>query len=95
MVSSRVEINDDPASMTLWVDGEPVPNKMGAEAATTVTYKWPKDSTTNSNLVGGFKEFGFGVRAWQNPMTGSIFITTTSLSEHPDRKVGQAHIRRG
>jgi hypothetical protein len=64
------EINDDPASMTLWVDGEPVPNKMGTETVDTVTYKWPKDSTTNSNLVGGFKEFGFGVRAWQNPMTG-------------------------
>ncbi len=64
------EINDDPASMTLWVDGEPVPNKIGTEIVDTVTYKWPKDSTTNSNLVGGFKEFGFGVRAWQNPMTG-------------------------
>jgi hypothetical protein len=64
------EINDDPAAMTLWVDGQVVPNKMGEEKVDTVTYKWPKGSETNSNLVGGFKEFGFGVRCWGSPMTG-------------------------
>jgi hypothetical protein len=64
------EINDDPASQTLWVDGEVVPNMMGTEKVDTVTYKWPKDSATNSNLVGGFKEFGFGARCWGAPMTG-------------------------
>ncbi len=64
------EINDDPASETLWVDGQVVPNMMGTEKVDTVTYKWPKGSDTNSNLVGGFKEFGFGARCWGAPMTG-------------------------
>ncbi len=47
-----------------------MPNKMGTEAVDTVTYKWPKDSTTNSHLVGGFKEFGFGGARLAESMTG-------------------------
>jgi hypothetical protein len=29
-----------------------------------VKFAWPKGSTTVSDLVGGFTEFGFGARVW-------------------------------
>lgn len=63
------EFSDDPSFIALWVDGVPVPNTMNGEKVETVKFAWPKGSETVSNLVGGFKEFGFGARAWQNPLT--------------------------
>jgi hypothetical protein len=64
------EYNDAPASITLWVDGEVVQNTMDGQKVDTVKFAWPKGSDTVSNIVGGFKEFGFGARCWGAPMTG-------------------------
>jgi hypothetical protein len=63
------EMSDDPAFETLWVNGEVVPNTMNGEKVDTVKYTWPKGSDKTSNIVGGFKEFGFGARVWGSPMT--------------------------
>jgi hypothetical protein len=69
------EFSDDPSFITLWVDGQQVGD--------TVKFAWPKGSETVSSLVGGYKEFGFGARAWQNPQTAfdvyydDIAISTT------------------
>jgi hypothetical protein len=63
------EFSDDPSFITIWVDGVAVPNTMNGEKVETVKFAWPKGSDTVSGLVGGYKEFGFGARAWQNPMT--------------------------
>jgi hypothetical protein len=64
------EFNDDPAAITMWVDGEQLSNTMSGEKVDMVKFTWPKGSTTASGLVGGYKEFGFGIRAWQAPMNG-------------------------
>ncbi len=65
------EINDDPGSITLWMDGQLVQSATGNEAKVdTAMFKWPKENPKASDLVGGFKEFGFGVRCWGNPATG-------------------------
>jgi hypothetical protein len=69
------EFNDNPTTITIWVNGQVIPNKNNGEAADVVKLVWPKpdpkaatpvDSKT-SNLVGGYQEWGFGMRAWQNP----------------------------
>ena len=50
-----------------------------------VKFAWPKGSDTVSNLIGGFKEFGFGSRVWGAPMAAfdvyydDIAIGTTRI----------------
>ena len=69
------EFNDNPSTITIWVDGQVVPNKVGGQPVDVVQFVWPKpnpnaatpvDSKT-ANLVGGFQEWGFGNRVWQVP----------------------------
>jgi hypothetical protein len=64
------EFNDDPASIGLWVDGERVTATVGGHRVDTVKFAWPKDSSNVSNLVGGYREFGFGARVWGTPLNG-------------------------
>src|SRR5664279_4595395 len=65
------EFNDDPASITYWVDGEKVLTLVGPEKEKkeTVTFVWPKGSTTASGLIGpsGYSELGVGARVWGAP----------------------------
>jgi hypothetical protein len=35
-----------------------------AQKGETAQFHWPADSETNSNLVGGYGEVGFGARPW-------------------------------
>jgi hypothetical protein len=64
------EFNDDPSSITYWVDGEKMMTLVNGEKADSVKFAWPKDSTTVSGLVGGYREFGFGARVWGAPPKG-------------------------
>jgi hypothetical protein len=64
------EFNDNPASITIWIDGQRLSNTMNGEKVDMVKFAWPKASTTNTGLVGGFKEFGFGARVWGAPQQG-------------------------
>jgi hypothetical protein len=75
------EFNDNPTTITMWVDGQLVPNKVGGQDVTVVPFVWPKpnpnaatpvDSKT-SNLVGGYQEWGFGNRVWQVPAPSTDF----------------------
>jgi hypothetical protein len=43
---------------------------VNGEKADSVTFAWPKGSTTVSGLVGGYQEFGFGARVWGAPPKG-------------------------
>jgi len=69
------EFNDNPNTITIWVDGQLVPNKVGGQDVTVVPFVWPKPSpnagtpveSRTSNLVGGYQEWGFGNRVWQVP----------------------------
>jgi hypothetical protein len=61
------EFNDAPASITIWIDGEKLTDTMNGEKVDTVKFTWPKGSTTDTGLVGGFTEFGFGARVWGAP----------------------------
>lgn len=63
------EFNDDPSSITMWIDGERLMNTVAGEKVDMVKFIWPKGSTTASGLVGGFREFGFGSRVWGLPAT--------------------------
>jgi hypothetical protein len=58
------EFNDDPATLTIWVDGAKSPVTENGQKAERSTFKWPKDSDNGKNLVGGFEEFGVGARVW-------------------------------
>jgi len=64
------EVNDDPATMSLWIDGQRLMDTMNGEKVDMVKFAWPKGSLNTSGLVGGFKEFGFGARVWGAPQTG-------------------------
>jgi hypothetical protein len=64
------ECNDDPSSITMWVDGEKVITTVDGQKLDTVKFAWPKGSDTVKNLVGGYKEFGFGARVWGAPPKG-------------------------
>jgi len=79
------EFNDKPSTITVWVNGNVVQNTMNGEKVDTVKFEWPKASGTVNDLVGGFKEFGFGARVWGAPPKGfdvfydDIAISTTRI----------------
>jgi hypothetical protein len=58
------EFNDDPSSLTIWVDSERSPVIENGQKADLSTFRWPKESNNSKNLVGGFEELGLGVRVW-------------------------------
>jgi hypothetical protein len=58
------EFNDDPSTLTIWVDGERSPVSENGQKADLSTFIWPKASDNTKNLVGGFEEFGLGARVW-------------------------------
>jgi hypothetical protein len=68
------EFNDNPASITYWVDGEKILTPAGPEKEKkeAVTFVWPAGSGTTSGLIGagGFQEVGFGARVWGVPAKG-------------------------
>ncbi len=64
------EFNDNPATISFWVDGQPVASMMNGEKAETVKFAWPKGSQNVNDIVGGFVEFGFGARVWGAPPKG-------------------------
>jgi hypothetical protein len=43
---------------------------VNGQKADTVTFAWPKGSTTVNDLIGGYVEFGFGARVWGAPPKG-------------------------
>ena len=64
------EFSDDPSTISMWVDSEPVSATVNGEKVNTVKFTWPKDSTNVKGLVGGYQEFGFGARVWGAPPQG-------------------------
>jgi hypothetical protein len=42
----------------------------GEEKVDVVKFVWPKGSTNDKGIVGGYTEFGFGARVWGAPMQG-------------------------
>jgi hypothetical protein len=58
------EFNDDPSTLTIWVDGANSPVTENGQKADRSTFMWPKDSDNGKNLVSGFEEFGLGARVW-------------------------------
>jgi hypothetical protein len=87
------EFNDNPTTIRMWVDGEPVMNTMNNQKVDTLTFAWPKPDPKaaapveqkTSNLTGGYQEWGFGMRAWQIPTPAmdvyydDIAISTTRI----------------
>jgi hypothetical protein len=82
------EFNDNPTTITMWLDGEKV---MSAPSATTgdktdlFKFMWPRTNGSTSNLTGGYQEFGFGTRVWGTPMPpldvyyDDVAISTTRI----------------
>jgi len=64
------EFNDAPAAIKIWIDGQALTDTMNGEKVDMVKFTWPKGSATDTSLVGGFKEFGFGARVWGMPQQG-------------------------
>jgi hypothetical protein len=64
------EFSDDPSSIQMWVNGEKCMIPRGEEKVDRVKFVWPKDSTNDKGIVGGYTEFGFGARVWGAPMQG-------------------------
>jgi hypothetical protein len=78
------EFNDNPTSIKMWVDGEPVMNYMDKERKVPVDevkFTWKDNS---SNLTGGYQEWGFGMRAWQNP-TPAMDVYYDDIAISPTR----------
>lgn len=61
------EFNDNPSSITFWVDGKPITTTVDGQKVDTVKFAWPKGSQNVNDIVGGFVEFGFGTRVWGAP----------------------------
>jgi hypothetical protein len=58
------EMNDNPATLTIWADGQLSQVIQGDQKMDSSLFHWPKGSETNKDLVGGFEELGFGTRVW-------------------------------
>jgi hypothetical protein len=61
------EFNDNPTTLTIWIDGQKSPVTENGQKVDLSSFKWPKESDTVANLVGGFEEFAVGVRVWGTP----------------------------
>jgi len=78
------EFNDDPAQITVWVDGEKITSTVDGRKLDTVQFEWPKGSGTTKNLVGGYKEFGFGARVWGAPPKGfDVYYDDIAIGTSP------------
>ena len=64
------EFNDNPTTISMWINGERLMDTMNNEKVDMLKFVWPKGSDTSSNLVGGYREFGFGARVWGAPPKG-------------------------
>jgi hypothetical protein len=64
------EFNDDPSTITMWVDGEKSITTLEGQKMDTVKFAWPKGSDTVKGLIGGYQDFGFGARVWGAPPKG-------------------------
>jgi len=82
------EFNDNPTSITMWLDGEKVSSYLSGFAGDktdVMKFTWPKVNGSTSNLTGGYREFGFGTRVWGTPMPAmdvyydDIAISTTRI----------------
>jgi hypothetical protein len=84
------EFNDNPTTITMWVDGQLVPNKVGGQDVTVVPFVWPSRSQmprlqSNPKCPIWWAATGSGVlatafgRCLPQPPTS---ITTTSPSPH-------------
>jgi hypothetical protein len=79
------EFNDNPTTISMWINGERLMDTMNNEKVDMLKFVWPKGSDTASNLVGGYREFGFGARVWGAPPKGidiyydDIAIGTTRI----------------
>jgi hypothetical protein len=58
------EFNDDPTTLTVWVDSEKSPVMEGGQKVDLSSFHWPAGGRETRNLVGGFEEFGVGARVW-------------------------------
>lgn len=58
------EFNDNPATLTIWVDGQPSQVTESGQKVGVSSFHWPRGTDTASGLVGGFAEFGLGARVW-------------------------------
>jgi hypothetical protein len=58
------EFNDNPTTMTVWVDGQRSSVTEGGQKVDVSSFEYPKASGEKANLVGGFEEFGVGARVW-------------------------------
>jgi hypothetical protein len=83
------EFNDNPTTITMWVNGQLVPNKVGGQPVDVVQFYWPKPDpkaatpveSKTANLVGGYQEWGFGNRVWQVPApTMDIYYDDIAIS---------------
>jgi hypothetical protein len=58
------EFNDNPTTTKLWIDGQLINLSEKDQKGDMAQYRWPADSETNKNLVGGYRQIGFGARPW-------------------------------
>jgi hypothetical protein len=79
------EFNDNPASITLWIDGQKVTTTLPTgEKIDSVKFEWPKASGTVNGLIGGLEEVGFGTRVWGAP-TAAIDVWYDDIAVGPAR----------
>jgi hypothetical protein len=64
------EFSDDPSTIQLWVNGQKCTVPQGEDKIDIVKFVWPKGSTNDKGIVGGYTEFGFGARVWGAPPQG-------------------------
>ena len=81
------EFNDNPASITYWVDGEKIltPAGLEKEKKETINLTWPAGSNITSGLVGadGFQEVGVGARGVGVCRPRASSCTTTTSPSAP------------
>jgi hypothetical protein len=75
------EFNDNPTTLTIWVDGQKSPVTEAGQKVDLASFHWPKGSDNVKDLVGGFEEFGFGSRVWgQVPQGFDIYYDDIAIA---------------
>jgi hypothetical protein len=78
------EFNDDPSTLTIWADGQVSQVVQGDQKTDVSAFHWPKGSDMTKGLVGGFEEFGFGIRVWGAaiPTAFDVYYDDIAIDTH-------------
>jgi hypothetical protein len=95
------ECNNDPTTLTVWVNGKSSRVMEEDRKVEVSSFKWPRGSETAKGLIPAFDEMGFGARVWgQVPQAFDVYYDDIAIGaerlgpvmySHPNKTASLGH----